>query len=295
MCVIHGQQVTIENGETLYIREREGGEVPVLLIHGNMTSSKHWDVVLEKMDASYKLYAIDLRGFGKSTYNQSFQSLKELADDVHAVVEKLGVQHASVVGWSTGGGVAMQLAAGYPKFVDRLILMSSLSTRGYPFQDHEGKRLNTKEQIENDGLRTIPTLQAYKNRDKSFLKKVWNAGIYTNHQPEPERYEEYLEDMLTQRNLVDIYYANNHFNMSNTYNGLEEGTKEIEHIQAPTLVVWGEDDLVIVRSMTEEIIEDFQTFNKDVHVSYLQDTGHSPPIDRLEELIETFERFIANE
>ena len=49
--------------------KREGGEKIVILVHGNMTSSKHWDVLIESLDPKYKVYALDLRGFGESSYH----------------------------------------------------------------------------------------------------------------------------------------------------------------------------------------------------------------------------------
>ena len=44
------KHVQLPNGETIAYQEREGGHKKVLLIHGNMTSSVHWDLVLENMD-----------------------------------------------------------------------------------------------------------------------------------------------------------------------------------------------------------------------------------------------------
>ena len=70
------KNIQLPNGETIAYQEREGGHKKILLIHGNMTSSVHWDLVLENMDPSYKLYAIDMRGFGRSTYHNQVAPLK---------------------------------------------------------------------------------------------------------------------------------------------------------------------------------------------------------------------------
>src|SRR5690606_14024399 len=50
--------VELSNGEKLGYRMREGGERPLVLIHGNMTSSVHWDVVLERIDGRFRVYAV---------------------------------------------------------------------------------------------------------------------------------------------------------------------------------------------------------------------------------------------
>src|ERR671926_1254173 len=92
MVKVTMKEVHLPNGETLAYREREGGEQKVLLLHGNMTSSKHWDLVYENIDAKYKLYAVDLRGFGQSTYNHLITSIKDFSDDVKLFVDAIGLK-----------------------------------------------------------------------------------------------------------------------------------------------------------------------------------------------------------
>src|SRR3954452_2341820 len=89
MVSVTMKEVILPNGETLAYRERDGGELKVLLIHGNMTSSKHWDIVLDRMDAKYKLYAVDLRGFGNSSYKNPIMSIKDFSDDVKLFVDEI--------------------------------------------------------------------------------------------------------------------------------------------------------------------------------------------------------------
>ena len=74
---IQYKKVELLNGETIAYQEREGGEKKVLLIHGNMTSSKHWDLVLENMDPRYKLFAVDMRGFGRSSYHNQIRYIHD--------------------------------------------------------------------------------------------------------------------------------------------------------------------------------------------------------------------------
>ena len=53
------KKVPLPNGETLTYREREGGDRNLLLIHGNMTSSKHWDLLIDRLNPNLKVYALD--------------------------------------------------------------------------------------------------------------------------------------------------------------------------------------------------------------------------------------------
>jgi pimeloyl-ACP methyl ester carboxylesterase len=290
------KKVALPNGETIAYREREGGTKKVLLIHGNMTSSKHWDVLLEKMDSSFKLYAIDLRGFGESSYHKPVFSLKDFADDVKLFVDAIGLKGFSLVGWSTGGGVAMQFVIDHPGYVDKLVLLASVSTRGYPFfgvnqlgVPDTSNRLTTYEQIKADPIRSIPIQTAYNTRNKEVLKEIWNSLIYDRNKPDPDRYDEYVEDMMTQRNLAEVYHALNTFNISGVNNVAAIGTNEARKISIPVLVLRGERDLVITAEMTREIMDDL---GENAIFVELKNCGHSPLVDDLQQLQEVIIQFL---
>lgn len=289
------QKVLIENGEEIAYREREGGEEPIILIHGNMTSSKHWDVLMEVLDARYKVYALDLRGFGFSTYKRRIDSIKDFSDDLKGLVDKLGLQRFSLAGWSTGGAVAMQFAIDYPGLCKKLVLLASASTRGYPmFATNEDgtqnldKRLQSIEEIGQDA-RTIGMQALYDEKDRVGLKTVWDAVIYTDRRPDEKKYEEYVDDMLTQRNLADVYHALNTFNISAVHNGVHAGTNEAAAINIPVLVLYGERDYVVTEQMTKEIMEDLKHVAQAIQLS---NSGHSPLIDDLQQLKTTIENFL---
>lgn len=290
------KNVTLPNGETIAYQERVGGEKKVLLIHGNMTSSKHWDLVLEQMDRSYKLYAIDMRGFGQSSYHNRIQSIKDFSDDIKGLVDAIGLTDFSIIGWSTGGAVGMQFVADYPGYCSKLVLLASASTRGYPFygvnengQTDPANRISTYDEIKVDPIKTIPTQHAYDTKDHDFLKAVWNAAIYTKNQPSEEKYEEYVNDILTQKNLAEVYHSLNTFNISNKHNGLLEGNGLVRNIQLPVLVLRGDRDLVITEQMAQEIVEDIGSNARFVE---LKDCGHSPLIDDLEQLLQVISEFL---
>ncbi|WP_394136699.1 intracellular short-chain-length polyhydroxyalkanoate depolymerase [Cytobacillus oceanisediminis] len=296
MRQIQLKHVKLPNGETIAYREREGGEQKVLLVHGNMNSSKHWDVVLEKMDPNYKLYAMDMRGFGLSSYHTPISSIKELAEDIKHFADEIGLRDFSIVGWSLGGPVCMQFAADYPGYCKKMILLAPGSTRGYPIyetnesgQPDPTRRISTLEQTKNDPSKVVPTEQAYASENRGFLKMVYNAVIYTKNKPEPERYEEYIDDMLTQRNYAETVHALNTFNISGKFNGLIKGNGQARQIGIPVLVLLGDRDLVISKQMAEEIIEDI---GENASFVELGDCGHSPPIDDIDQLLCVMSEFL---
>lgn len=289
------KKVALSNGETLSYREREGGEKNVLLIHGNMTSSKHWDLLIESFAPHYKVFAIDLRGFGESTYHTPIRAIKDFSDDLKLFVDEIGLRNFSAVGWSTGGAVAMQFVADYPNVCEKLVLLASASTRGYPFygltvdgQIDLNNRHQTYESVKADS-KTKAIQGAYDANDRELLRATWNALIYTNNEPDHELYEEYIDDMLTQRNLAEVYYALNTFNISNRHNGVTAGTNQAKDILLPTLVLRGERDLVVTGEMTAEIMEDL---GENARFVELKDCGHSPLVDDLDQLQTLISEFL---
>ena len=290
------KKVELPNGETLGYRKRAGGNKLLLLLHGNMTSSKHWDLFLENFNEEYTLIAPDMRGFGISTYNNPIDSIEDFTNDLELFVDELNLEEFSLMGWSTGGCTAMKYTANNQEKVNKLILLESISSRGNPLfeLDEEGniipeKRIATMEAVANDEHNIKPTLNAIENENKAFMKSVWNTLIYNNNKPSEERYDEYLEDMFTQRNLVEVYHALNHFNISDKHNGLAEGTGEAAQITIPTLVLYGENDNIIPANMPDEIVEDI---GENAELEILKNSGHSPLIDDLEQLREKVNQFL---
>lgn len=291
------QKVTLANGEQIAYREREGGEKVVVLVHGNMTSSKHWDVLIDALDPKYKVYALDLRGFGESTYEKRVTGIRDFSEDVHGFIEVLGLEHFDLIGWSTGGAICMQYIADHPGICEKLVLLASASTRGYPFFGTKAdgtpdleKRLMTIEDVEQDAGKTLAIQSMYDTENREGLKAVWNALIYTHNEPLADKYDEYVEDMLTQRNLADVYHSLNTFNISPLHNGVTEGSNQAKDITIPVLVLRGDRDYVVNAQMTAEIMEDL---GDNATFISLKDMGHSPLVDNLEKLTETIETFLG--
>jgi len=285
----------IANGEVLGYRVTGKGDQVMVLVHGNMTSSKHWDLVLENMPDEYQIYAPDLRGFGISSYHQPISSLKDFSEDLKLWVDSIGLESFALGGWSTGGGVAMQFAADYPEYVTKLILIESVGISGYPIlakdaqgQPIPGQFLKTKEEIAADPVQVAPVLAAQAAQNKDFLRMLWDMVIYTQNKPEENKYQEYLEDMLTQRNLVDVDYALATFNISSEHNGVVSGSGDVAKIACPTLIIQGEKDLVVPVTMALGIKEGL---GAKAELVILENSGHSPLIDSLDRLIELLVKF----
>jgi pimeloyl-ACP methyl ester carboxylesterase len=115
------------------------GQGPVLLlVHGIGDSSETWRQLIPMLARNYTVIAPDLLGHGRSDKPRADYSVAAFANGLRDLLEVLGVEHATVVGHSLGGGVAMQFAYQYPDHCERLVLVS---TGGVGREVHPALRL----------------------------------------------------------------------------------------------------------------------------------------------------------
>jgi len=117
-----GKFVTVDGRKIHYLERGEG--MPVILIHGFLYSTFMWEKNIETLAKSFKVYAIDLWGWG---YSERLKELNYSFDlygkQVVGFMDALKIPKASLVGQSMGGGISVYVAANYPDRIDRLILV----------------------------------------------------------------------------------------------------------------------------------------------------------------------------
>jgi pimeloyl-ACP methyl ester carboxylesterase len=118
------REITLHGHHVSYRTAGDGPEV-VVLIHGITGSADTWAEVIPALAEEFTVLAPDLLGHGHSAKPRGDYSLGAYASGVRDLVAALGHDHATVVGHSLGGGVAMQLAYQFPERCDRLVLVSS--------------------------------------------------------------------------------------------------------------------------------------------------------------------------
>jgi pimeloyl-ACP methyl ester carboxylesterase len=102
-----------------------GSGPAVVLIHGMLNSSSHWQRVALDLAREHTVIAPDLIGHGDSAAPRGDYSLGAHAASIRDLLAAIGVERASIVGHSLGGGVAMQFFYQFPQRVERLVLISS--------------------------------------------------------------------------------------------------------------------------------------------------------------------------
>jgi pimeloyl-ACP methyl ester carboxylesterase len=102
-----------------------GDGPPVVLIHGMVNSSRHWERIALRLADRYTVVAPDLIGHGDSAAVRGDYSLGAHACSIRDLLTTIGIDRATIVGHSLGGGIAMQFFYQFPQRVERLALVSS--------------------------------------------------------------------------------------------------------------------------------------------------------------------------
>lgn len=94
---------------------------PLVLLHSLGDESSYWDEVAAQLARSRQVYAVDLRGHGRSDWPGTY-SLRLMCDDVSGLLDALGLHRVTLIGHSMGGVVSYLLAGQRPERVARLVL-----------------------------------------------------------------------------------------------------------------------------------------------------------------------------
>jgi pimeloyl-ACP methyl ester carboxylesterase len=111
------------NGMKIHYREKGAGE-PLVLLHGFPLDGSMWEDQLDALSDRFRVIAPDLRGCGGTEASES-TSMEQMADDVAALLDHLGVANAIACGFSMGGYVAFALLRRRPELVKGLILTNT--------------------------------------------------------------------------------------------------------------------------------------------------------------------------
>lgn len=117
------QKFTVNHLALAY--ERRGRGAPLVLIHGYPLDHSIWNEVIPLLEANLDLILPDLRGFGQSDAPASAWKMDDLASDLAALLDHLGLDSAWLAGHSMGGYVALAFAAAHPRRVRGLALVAS--------------------------------------------------------------------------------------------------------------------------------------------------------------------------
>ena len=285
--------ISIGHEELAYLDEGQGPVV--VMVHGNMSSSVHYEPLITRIKDKYRCIAVDLRGFGDSSYNNRFDTLEELADDVNAFTEALGLDSYYLVGWSNGGGVSLKLCAKYPDKVKKFFDIEGAGLKGYPVYKKEnykstGEPYASKEEMATDPIQVVPALNCFAKGDAAMMTSIWDATIYTVNKPTREQNDLWMSETLKQRNLVDLDWALANLNMSDEYTPYGKGDGSIKNIKCPVMLTMGEKDIIVPDYM---VLDNYNALGSLATLLPYENCGHSPMVDCPDRLAEDVCKFFS--
>jgi rifampin ADP-ribosylating transferase len=219
----------LPNGlELPYIERGDGAGAPLVLLHGFAESWRSYERLLDLLPERRRALAISLRGHGGPRTIASEYSLDSVAADVAAFMDSVGVAKAVVVGSSSGGYVAQQLALDRPERVSGLVLVGSPRA-----------------------LRGLPEVAAFaetlaRQGDPIELAFVREFTASTLSQPVPPAF---LDTMIRDAHAVPtpVWQA-----VLEALLGAAPPT-ELGSITAPSLILWGARDGFVSRRETDRL------------------------------------------
>lgn len=163
-----GQTARI-NGVDIYY-ELYGAGDPVFLLHGGLANGTYFRNQIPVLAAKYKLIVMDSRGHGRSSFDKTPISYEVMAADVLGLMDHLGIQKTSIVGWSDGGIIGLELAIHHPERLNKVVAY------GANF-DPTGVRLDVGQN----------------SRFNAYIAAA--AADYQKLAPQPERWDEFLANI----------------------------------------------------------------------------------------------------
>mgnify|MGYP006192913765 FL=1 len=206
------------------------GTIPIIFLHGYPFDKTMWQGQLEFLKSSYRLIPCDIRGFGKSTDEESALSIDLFAEDLIQFMDKLSIEKAIICGLSMGGFIALNAIQKFPDRFEALILCDTQCIADTP--EVKEKRYKIIEEIESDGAT---------NFNEGFIKSVFHNDSLTN--------EKELVEQL--RNVV---FSNSKQIIKQGLIALAERSEtcsNLSEIAIPTLIICGREDEVTPLAQSE--------------------------------------------
>lgn len=245
-----------------YLRQGDPGGHPVILLHGLADSGFSFSRILPGLSRAYRIYALDQRGHGESDRPGAGFGPRDMAADVLAFMDALGIERATLVGHSMGTFVAQRAARAAPRRIAGLVLIDSATT--------------ARNEVLLEVQRSLATLPRTVPWD--FAMEFQRS---TAHAPLPEEFlTRVVEESLKAPSRV----------WRAALAGLleEERFTGLGDSRMPVLLLWGERDGLFTRPDQEALLEALPVARLKVY----RETGHAPHWERPRQVVRDLERFL---
>lgn len=196
---------------------------PILLISGAWGPLDYWDhVMLGKLASNHTVITFDNRGIGNTSSGNKLFSIRQFANDTVGLMDALKIKKANVLGWSMGGMIAQELALGNPEKVKSLILYGSACV---------GNETIASPQVMRDLSNSTGTSV---ERFQRFMPLMFPQQWRNENPNFPEKLPRTAE--IIQNKTLDLQVE--------AVNRCPGVCTQLGHINQPTLVILGTDDLL---------------------------------------------------
>jgi non-heme chloroperoxidase len=225
--------ITTKDGTSLYYKDWGAGK-PIVFSHGWPLSSDSWEAqMLFLAERGFRCVAHDRRGHGRSSQPWNGNDMDTYADDLATVIETLGLEGATLVGFSTGGGeVARYIGRHGTKRVAKAALISAIP----PLM------LKTATNPHGTPLEVFDGLRAGSIADRSKLYRDLASGPFFGfNRPGAKPSQGMIDSFWLQgmqaghKNTVDCIKAFSETDL----------TGDLKKFDVPTLIVHGDDDQIV--------------------------------------------------
>lgn len=219
---------------------------PVVLLHGWGTSGESLNGIAKVLGDRFRVYAIDLPGFGWTPPSPAAWGTRDYASHVEAFMDCTAIPCADILGHSFGGRIALALAAQSPRRVRCLVLVASAGIRP------------------RRGLAYALKVAAGKLGKRIFSFPVWG------------RLGERIISAVSQRAGSRDYRDARRMRATLVKVVNEDLRGILSSIRVPTLIIWGDRDQEVPRSSMEIMAQGIQGSRLEV----VEGAGHFPFVDR---------------
>jgi pimeloyl-ACP methyl ester carboxylesterase len=251
---------------------------PVILVHGLGGSIENWVYNIEPLAQRHRVYALDLKGFGRTDQTPLLREMEELMQFVIDFMEVQEIPKASLLGNSLGGGIVLSIAIRSPEKVDKLVLVDSAGMG--------------RDVIIDFRLVSIPILGELLSRtSRKSVASLWRKIVY-----DPALVtDELIEETFKLATLPGAHKA--------LLTTLRAGigirgqradqrrriTENISKLKAPTLIFWGREDRII--PVAHAHIAAKMIPGAKLHI--FDKCGHVPMMERPDEFNKLVLEFLA--
>lgn len=262
------------DGVKIFYLEKGKGKQNLILIHGFAGSSNNWTEIIPYLVDDFKIYVIDLPGFGNSDKPLDIKfNVSTYADYLLKFIDKLKIEKPILCGNSLGGAISAKAYLKDKSKIDKLILIDPAG--------HESNLVSLMPVVKDiDPKVVVKSVKKFINDD--FYVRASMKMVFHRQDLIDKLFPKYA-DQLRKDGVVEFV-----INLTRSMDDLTIQEEELQKIEIPTLIIWGEHDKVL----PVENADYFKKNIKDSQLVIIKDAGHLPQEERPEIVVDEIKKFL---